>query len=107
MTGNGGPFRSFTFEALITARPDLRHTRTRVQTPGQNRSRERGFGTMKHEWLFREEIDHGLELVDQINAYRRNYNHARPHEHSPGTGPPRSTGTPCTRRSGLIVSSTA
>ena len=80
VTDNGGPFRSFTFEALITAHPELRHVRTRVRTPGQNGSRERGFGTMKYEWLFREEIDHGLELVEQINAYRADYNHVRPHE---------------------------
>jgi len=80
VTCNGGPFRSFTFEALITAHPELRHVRTRVRTPGQNGSRERGFGTMKYEWLFREEIEHGLELVDQINTYRHDYNHLRPHE---------------------------
>ena len=80
VTDNGGPFRSFTFEALITAHPELRHVRTRVRTPGQNGSRERGFGTMKYEWLFREEIDSGLDLDEQINAYRNDYNHIRPHE---------------------------
>ena len=80
VTDNGGPFRSFTFESLIAAHPELRHVRTRVRTPGQNGSRERGFGTMKYELLFREEIDHGLELVEQINAYRNDYNHVRPHE---------------------------
>ncbi|MGC0272879.1 transposase [Pseudactinotalea sp. Z1739] len=80
VTDNGGPFRSVTFEALIAAHPELRHVRTRVRTPGQNGSRERGFGTMKYEWLFREEIDHGLELVEQISAYRDDYNRVRPHE---------------------------
>lgn len=80
VTDNGGPFRSFTFEALIAGHPEFRHVRTKVRTPGQNGSRERGFGTMKYEWLFREEIDHGLELVEQINAYRADYNHVRPHE---------------------------
>ncbi|MGL4338804.1 MAG: transposase [Rhodoglobus sp.] len=80
VTDNGGPFRSFTFEAFITAHPELRHVRTRVRTPGQNSSRERGFTTMKYEWLYREEIDHGLQLVEQINAYRHDYNHTRPHE---------------------------
>lgn len=54
--------------------------RTRVRTPGQNGSRERGFGTMKYEWLFREEIDSGLELVARIDAYRHDYDHVRPHE---------------------------
>ncbi len=80
LDGQRGPFRSFAFEAFIAAHPELRHVRTRVRTPGQNGSRERCFGTMKYEWLFREEIDHGLELVEQINAYRHDYNHVRPHE---------------------------
>src|SRR5660398_324036 len=80
VTDNGGPFRSFRFEAFITTHPELRHVRTRVRTPGQNGSRERGFGSLQYECLFREEIDHGLELVEQINAYRNDYNHVRPHE---------------------------
>lgn len=70
VTDNGGPFRSFTFEALISAHPELRHVRTRVRTPGQNGFRERGFGTMKYVWLFCEEIDHRLEIMEQINADR-------------------------------------
>lgn len=49
VTDNGGPFRSFRFEAFIAAHPELRHVRTRVRSPGQNGSRERGFGT--HQWL--------------------------------------------------------
>ena len=59
VTDNGGPFRSFTFEAFIATRPELRHVRTRVRPPGQNGS---------------------LQLVDQIGAYRHDYNHVRPHE---------------------------
>jgi len=43
VTDNGGPFRSFTFEAFIALHPELRHVRTRVRTPGQNGSRERGW----------------------------------------------------------------
>ncbi|WP_313788390.1 integrase core domain-containing protein [Subtercola endophyticus] len=80
VTDNGGPFRSFRFEAFITAHPELRHVRTRVRTPGQNGSRERGFGSMKYEWLFREEIEHSLSLIEQIKAYRQDYNHVRPHD---------------------------
>ncbi|WP_062386589.1 integrase core domain-containing protein [Demequina iriomotensis] len=80
VTDNGGPFRSFTFEAFIAAHPELRHVRTRVRTPGQNGSRERGFGSMKYEWLYRHEIDDALDLVAQIEAYRADYNHVRPHE---------------------------
>jgi putative transposase len=80
VTDNGGPFRSFTFEAFIAAHPELCHVRTRVRSPGQNGSRERGFGTMKYEWLYLEEIDDALALVEHIDAYRHDYNHARPHE---------------------------
>jgi putative transposase len=34
VTDNGSPFRSFPFEAFITTRPELRHVRSRVGTPG-------------------------------------------------------------------------
>ncbi|WP_100813977.1 integrase core domain-containing protein [Microbacterium lacus] len=80
VTDNGGPFRSATFELFIMRHPELRHVRTRVRTPGQNGSRERGFGSMKYEWLFREEIDDAPQLVEHIDAYRADYNHVRPHE---------------------------
>jgi len=36
VTDNGGPFRSFWFEAFIATHPELRHVRTQVRTPGQN-----------------------------------------------------------------------
>ncbi len=63
VTDNGGPFRSATFELFIMRHPELTHVRTRVRTPGQNGSRVRVFGSMKYAWLFREEIDEGLQLV--------------------------------------------
>lgn len=81
VTDNGGPFRSFRFEAFIAAHPELRHVRTRVKSPGQNGSRERGFGTLKYERLFLEEIDNALALVEHAEAYRIDYNTIRPHEH--------------------------
>ena len=56
VTDNGGPFRSFRFEAFITGRPELRHVRTRVRSPGQNGVRERAFGSLKDERLDREQI---------------------------------------------------
>ena len=80
VTDNGGSFRSATFELFIMRHPELRHVRTRVRPPGQNGSPERGFGTMKYEWPFREEIDDGLALVDQSTAYPQDYTHVRPHE---------------------------
>ena len=80
MTDNGGPFRSFRFEAFIAAHPELRHVRTRVRSPGQNGSRERGFGSLKYERLFCEEIDDVLDLVKHADSYRVEYNTVRPHE---------------------------
>jgi putative transposase len=80
VTDNGGPFRSFRFEAFIATRPELRHVRTRVRSPGQNGSRERGFGTLKYERLFLEEIDDVLDLTVHAERYRVDYNTVRPHE---------------------------
>lgn len=80
VTDNGGPFRSFRFEAFIVSHPELRHVRTRVKTPGQNGSRERGFGTLKYEWLFVHDVSDGLDLAHQAEAYRVEYNSIRPHE---------------------------
>lgn len=80
VTDNGGPFRAFRFEHFIAAHPELRHARTRVRTPGQNGSRERGFGSLKYERLFLEEIDDVLALVAHAEDYRAEYNTVRPHE---------------------------
>lgn len=80
VTDNGGPFRSFRFEAFIATHPELRHVRTRVRTPGQNGSRERGFGSLKYERLFLEEVEHVLDLVAHAEDYRIEYNTVRPHE---------------------------
>lgn len=81
VTDNGGPFRSFRFGALITARPELRHVRTRVRSPGQNGVRERAFGSLKYERLYREPIDDALDLVREGETFRVEFNEIRPHEH--------------------------
>ena len=80
VTDNGGPFRSFRFEAFILRHPELQHVRTRVKSPGQNGSRERGFESLKYERLYLEEITDGLDLADHAEAYRIEYNMIRPHE---------------------------
>ncbi len=80
VTDNGGPFRSFRFEAFIATHSELRHVRTRVKTPGQNGSRERGFGSLKYEKLFLEEIPDALDPVAHAEDYRVEYNTVRPHE---------------------------
>ena len=80
VTDNGGPFRSVRFEAFIELHPELAHVRTRVKTPGQNGSRERGFGTLKYERLFIDEIDDAVMLAKHAEEYRIEYNQIRPHE---------------------------
>lgn len=80
VTDNGGPFRSFRFEAFIELHPELAHVRTRVKSPGQNGSRERGFGTLKYERLFIDEIDDAVMLAEHAEDYRIEYNELRPHE---------------------------
>ncbi len=80
VTDNGGPFRSFRFEAFIAAHPELCHVRTRVRTPGQNGSRERGFGTLKYERLFLDDITDAVELAERAEHYRTEYNELRPHQ---------------------------
>lgn len=80
VTDNGGPFRSFGFAAFIAAHPALRHVRTRARTPGQNGVRERAFGSLKYERLYRQPIADALDLIREAEAYRIEYNHLRPHE---------------------------
>ena len=80
VTDNGGPFRSFRFEAFIELHPELAHVRTRVKSPGQNGSRERGFGTLKYERLFIDEIDDAIVLAERAEDYRIEYNQVRPHQ---------------------------
>jgi transposase InsO family protein len=80
VTDNGGPFRSFRFGALIASRPELQHVRTRVKSPGQNGVRERAFGSLKYERLYREPIDHALDLVREADAFRAEFDTVRPHE---------------------------
>jgi transposase InsO family protein len=80
VTDNGGPFGSFRFEAFIAAHPELAHVRTRVKSPGQNGSRERGFGTLKYERLFIDEIDDAVMLAKHAEEYRIDYNQIRPHQ---------------------------
>jgi len=80
VTDNGGPFRSFRFGAFITSRPELRHIRTRVRTPGQNGVRERAFQSLKYEHLYRQQIDDALDLVREAETFRVEFNTIRPHE---------------------------
>ena len=82
--------------AYARRHPELRHVRTRVKSPGQNGSRERGFGTLKYERLFLDDIPDALELVERAEDYRIEYTLSALTKRSPGTGPPRSTLAPPT-----------
>ena len=80
VTDNGGPFRSIRFERFIASRPELRHVRTRVRSPGQNGVRERAFQSLKYERLYREQIDDIHDLVEHGEDFRAEFNTVRPHE---------------------------
>ncbi|MEU5846352.1 integrase core domain-containing protein [Saccharopolyspora shandongensis] len=56
------------------------HIRTQRRSPGQNGVRERAFGSLKYEHLYRHEIGDGQALVVEAEHYRQVFNHVRPHE---------------------------
>ncbi|MGH3341659.1 MAG: transposase [Carbonactinosporaceae bacterium] len=80
VTDNGGAFKGARFAAFIASRPELLHVRTRRRSPGQNGVRERAFGSLKYEHLYRLEITDGQTLALESERYRRVFNHIRPHE---------------------------
>jgi transposase InsO family protein len=80
VTDNGPAFRSGAFARFIASRPELTHVRTRHRSPGSNGVRERGFGTLKYEQLYRYDIPDGLELARHVEHQRQIFNTRRPHE---------------------------
>ncbi|MEU2718732.1 integrase core domain-containing protein [Streptomyces sp. NPDC007205] len=54
--------------------------RTRAKSPGQNGVRERAFGSLKYEHLYRLEIEDLGTLAREAEHYRHVFNHIRPHE---------------------------
>lgn len=79
---SGGAFKGAAFAAFIASRPELLYIRTRAKSPGQNGVRERGFGSLKYEHLYRvhEQIATAEVLYREAEAYRRIFNHVRLHE---------------------------
>jgi transposase InsO family protein len=105
VTDNGGPFRSFRFGAFVARRPELRHVRTRVKSPGQNGVWERAFELLKYERLYRETIADPLDLAREAEAFRVEFDTIRPHTRlSPGTAPTTFTCASPTRRSATFPS---
>lgn len=80
VTDNGGAFKGVAFAAFIASRPELVHIRTRAKSPGQNGVRERAFGSLKYEHLYRHEIETLADLAREAEVYRHVFNHIRPHE---------------------------
>ena len=80
VTDNGPCFKAARLAAFIEKRPELIHIRTRRKSPNQNGVRERAFGSLKYEHLYRLEIDDGYQLGLEVETYRQLFNTIRPHE---------------------------
>ena len=82
VTDNGGAFKGAAFAKFIASRTELLHIRTRAKSPGQNGVRERAFGSLKYEHLYRHapEIATLGDLHREAEHYRHVFNHTRPHE---------------------------
>ena len=95
-TDNGPCFKAARFAAYIEKRPELIHIRTRRNSPNQNGVRERAFGSLKYEHLYRHEIDNGFDLGLEVESYRQLFNQIRPHEGIACAAHPTSTSKPST-----------
>jgi putative transposase len=80
VTDNGAAFKGAVFAAFVAGRAELTHLRTRRRSPGRNGVRERAFGSLKYEHLYRHEISTLADLTREAEAYRQVFNHIRPHE---------------------------
>lgn len=80
VTDNGPCYRSVGFARWIAAQPEFTHVRTRHRSPQTNGVIERFFQALKYEHLYRRELDDGVELAREVDAYRAVYNTVRPHE---------------------------
>jgi putative transposase len=80
VTDNGPAFKSVGFARFIASRPELEHVRTRRRSPHTNGVRERAFGSLKYEHLYRHDIDDVDVLAREAERYRQIFNTIRPHE---------------------------
>jgi putative transposase len=80
VTDNGPAFKSIEFARFIASRPELEHVRTRRKSPHTNGVRERAFGSLKYEHLYRHEITDVEVLAREAEHYRQIFNTIRPHE---------------------------
>ena len=87
VTDNGPCFKAGRFASFIGKHSELIHIRTRRKSPGQNGVRERAFGSLKYEHLYRHEIDDGHQLGLEVESYRQLFNTVRPHRSLGGRRP--------------------
>ena len=80
VTDNGPAFKSVDFARFIDRRPEFEHIRTRRRSPHTNGVRERAFGSLKYEHLYRLEVTNGVDLAREAERYRQIFNRTRPHE---------------------------
>lgn len=80
VTDNGPCFKAGRFATFIGKHPELIHIRTKRKSPGQNSVRERAFGSLKYEHLYRHETDDGHQLGLEAESYRTLSNTVRPHQ---------------------------
>lgn len=80
VSDNGPAFKSVEFARFIESKPELAHVRTRRRSPHTNGVRERAFGSLKYEHLYRHDIDDVDILAREAEHYRRIFNTIRPHE---------------------------
>jgi putative transposase len=87
VSDNGPCFKSIGFARYIDSRPELTHVRTRRKSPQTNGVIERYHGAIQIEYLWRALPADGAEMTTMVQAFRRLYNHVRPHEALDGDRP--------------------
>lgn len=63
--------------AFIASRPELLHIRIRCKSLAETGARERAFGSLKYEHLYRLEIPDGQRPATEAECYRHVLNHIR------------------------------
>ena len=79
-TESGSCFTSARFGAWVTAQRHITHIRTRRRAPWTNGVVERFVEAIKYEHFYRQEINDGAALADQVASFRGISNTIRPHE---------------------------
>ena len=81
VTDNGPAMKSRRYRNFIKGtKSRLVHVRGQKYHPQTIGREERDHGSLKLEWLYRHLPRDRSELVDQVECYRRFYNHERLHE---------------------------